>query len=91
MARQLAAHGRMVHGKYVTVTQPQPERAKMETYKIVRHYMNKSNRVVARGLTLEEAQRHCNDPETSSHTATSAAARKRTRAYGPWFDGYYKE
>lgn len=63
----------------------------METYKIVRHYMNHSNRVVARGLTLEEAQRHCKDPETSSRTATSAAARKRTRTYGPWFDGYDKE
>lgn len=60
-------------------------------YKIVRHYMNHGKRVVARGLTLEEAQARCNDPETSSRTATSATARKRTRDKGPWFDSYYKE
>ena len=43
------------------------------------------------GLTLEEAQAHCNDPETSSSTCTKSAGRKRTKTYGPWFDGYEKE
>lgn len=57
-------------------------------YHIVRHYMNSSNRVIKRGLTLEEAQAHCKDPETSSRTATSSKARQRTKSRGPWFDGY---
>jgi len=58
-------------------------------YHIVRHYMNKcSRRIIARGLTLEEAQAHCQNPETSSSTAISKAARARTKRMGPWFDGY---
>lgn len=60
-------------------------------YKIVRHYfVAGAKRVVRRGLTLAEAQAHCSDPETSSRTATSPAARKRTRLMGPWFDSYTK-
>lgn len=60
-------------------------------YKIVRIYFKGGKRVIDRGLTLEEAQAHCSDPETSSRTATSQAARRRTKARGPWFDGYEKE
>ena len=61
-------------------------------YKIVRNYFNssKSRRTIETGLTLEEAQAHCSDPETSSSTATSARARAVTRRNGPWFDGYQK-
>lgn len=54
-------------------------------YKIVRHYYPKGrnswgepnhrpNRTIETGLTLEEAQAHCSDPET--------------RKEGEWFDGY---
>ena len=57
-------------------------------YAIVRYYFNGGKRVIAKGLTLEEAQAHCQDPETSSRTATSAAAKARTRRMGPWFDGF---
>lgn len=57
-------------------------------YAIVRHYFKGGKRVIAKGLTLEEAQAHCQDPETSSSTATSAAAKARTRRMGPWFDGF---
>lgn len=59
-------------------------------YKIVRMYQNpnKASRTVTKGLTLAEAQAHCKDPETSSRTCTSYAGRRRTRVYGPWFDGY---
>jgi len=57
-------------------------------YKIVRHYKEYGSRVIKRGLTLEEAQEHCKDPETSSSTATSKKALDRTRRWGPWFDGY---
>lgn len=69
-----------------------------ETYKIVRFYFNGGSRggggkrtTVATGLTLEEAQEHCKDPETSSKTCTKAAGKRRTKTHGPWFDGYYKE
>lgn len=66
----------------------------MATYKIIRFYrdneeLNRS--VVTRGLTLEQAQEHCSDPETSSKTATSPEAVERTERYGPWFDGYEEE
>ena len=70
-------------------------------YKIVRHFYSgwvgrdghnhSTRRTVKRGLTLEQAQAHCQDKETSSKTATSYAARKRTRERGPWFDGYAEE
>jgi hypothetical protein len=59
-------------------------------YKIIRHYFNSnvSNRVIKRGLTLEQARAHCADPETNSTTATKPTARKRTKRLGAWFDGY---
>jgi hypothetical protein len=66
-------------------------------YKIVRQYCGKPGldghlqsrkRTVETGLTLEEAQAHCNDPETSSRTCTSAAKRQITAQHGAWFDGY---
>lgn len=65
----------------------------MTTYRIIRHFQNEDvrNKVVKRGLTLDEAQAHCHDPETSSSTATSSRGRSRTRELGPWFDGYEEE
>lgn len=65
----------------------------MTTYKIVRMFRDVERRdhYVARGLTLEEAQAHCNDPETSSSTCTNATAKRRTKLYGPWFDGWTEE
>jgi hypothetical protein len=62
-----------------------------ETYKIVRVFQRGSKRVIERGLTLEQAQAHCNDPETSWDTAKRAKARRRTVERGPWFDCYYAE
>jgi hypothetical protein len=64
----------------------------MPGYKIIRHFQ-KSNRklTLAHNLTLEEAQAHCKDPETSSRTCTSAIAVARTRKSGPWFDGYERD
>jgi len=63
------------------------------SYKIVRFYQDpsKSNRTVQTGLTLEEAQEHCNDPETSSRTCTKPHLVARTRQHGPWFEGYTEE
>jgi hypothetical protein len=46
-------------------------------YKIVRMYRDdRPSRTIKRGLNLEQAQRHCNDP--------------RTRKDGEYFDGYDK-
>ena len=57
----------------------------MSTYSITRHYFNKENKTTQTGLTLEEAREHCNDPETSSHTASDPCES------GRWFDGYEEE
>lgn len=58
-------------------------------YKIVRMYFNEyPNRQIKTGLTLEQAQAHCHDPETCSSTAVKREGKHRTKTYGPWFDGY---
>lgn len=57
-------------------------------YDIVRYFRSGRKRVVRRCVTLEEAQAHCRDPETSWRTCTGAAGRARTRRCGGWFDGY---
>jgi hypothetical protein len=65
-------------------------------YKIVRSFLGplvngrhqSSRRTITTGLTLEAVQKHCSDPNSSSRTATSATAKRRTRDRGPWFDGY---
>jgi hypothetical protein len=46
------------------------------SYKIIRHFMDKPNKEVMHGLTLEEAQEHCRDPKTHGEG---------------WFDGYEEE
>lgn len=65
----------------------------MPTYKIVRKFQrsNVEDELIAEGLSLEEAQEHCQDPETSSRTCTSREGRERTEEYGAWFDAYYEE
>lgn len=47
-----------------------------DIYKIVRYTFQKPSQIVKRGLTLEQAQEHCNDPSTASDG---------------WFDGYEME
>lgn len=51
----------------------------MKTYKIIRFYQEryKQSRVIKRGLTLEQAQAHCNNPATEKA--------------GVWFDGFQSE
>jgi hypothetical protein len=61
------------------------------SYMIVRMHMHGSPEVRERGLTLEEAQAHCNDPETSASTCTEQEGLDYTEAHGPWFDGYEEE
>lgn len=62
------------------------------TYRIVRCF---ANRNIAKRtlpgmsrLSLEEAQEHCSNPETSSRTAKGAKARRITQRNGAWFDSY---
>jgi hypothetical protein len=59
-------------------------------YNIIRLYEDQSinSRTIRRGLTLEEAQAHCSDPETSSSTCTNAVGKRRTKSLGRWFDAY---
>jgi hypothetical protein len=61
-------------------------------YNIVRHYADprKSKRVIARGVTLAEAQAHCKDPESASKSCTLASRKAITRRNGEWFDGYVR-
>jgi hypothetical protein len=64
------------------------------TYKIIRFYQKNeelNGTIVTTGLTKEQAQAHCNNPETASNTATNPEAVARTEQYGPWFDGWTKE
>ena len=49
----------------------------METYSIIRSYhpsLDKADKIIKTGLTLEQAQAHCRNP--------------KTRKAGEWFDGY---
>ncbi len=61
------------------------------TYSVRRFYQQRATRVIKTGLTLEQAQAHCNDPETSSRTCTRPEGKEHTASYGPWFDGYETE
>lgn len=45
-------------------------------YKIIRFQFDGESKVTKRGLTLEEAQKHCQSPDTSGDG---------------WFDGYEME
>lgn len=65
----------------------------MPTYTILRKFQRESipSQTIKTGLTLEEAQEHCADPETSSKTAKGSTARRRTEQCGPWFDAYTAE
>ena len=59
-----------------------------EKYKIVRMFFNGGQRTIKKGLTLEQAQSHCSDPETSSSTCTTSVGKSRTKSRGAWFDSY---
>jgi hypothetical protein len=59
-------------------------------YKIIRFYYKQEGyrKTIKKGLTLEQAQAHCNDPETSSSTCKRPENLRRTKRQGAWFDGY---
>ena len=61
-------------------------------YKVVRMYLSdEPTRVLAKGKTLEQVQRWCSDPDTSSSTTQSVAGKAHTAKYGVWFDGYEED
>jgi hypothetical protein len=63
------------------------------TYRVRRCYFNKPGvwRTIKAGITLEQAQAHCSDPETSSSTCKGKVGKARTRKLGPWFDCYTED
>lgn len=65
----------------------------MTTYKIVRGFFSDDydDETIETGLSLEEAQEHCRDPETSSRSCTAPALIALTEVRGSWFDGYEEE
>ena len=52
-----------------------------EKYNILRFRFNSTPRIVARNLTLEEAQKHCSNPKTHKLDKKGNVV---------WFDGYDK-
>lgn len=63
---------------------------KMTTYKTILFRFEGKNKVLDRGLTLEQAQEICSDPNTSSRTCEKASYFKKW-GDGPWFVGYDEE
>ena len=63
----------------------------MPTYKIVRFYFGGKSTTIRKGLTLEEVQEHCEDPEGSSRTCKSKKGKDRTKKNGMWFEGFTEE
>mgnify|MGYP003657294819 FL=1 len=54
------------------------------SYNVIRMWAseNMPDTIIKTDLTLEEAQEHCRDPETSGSTCSDLSKR------GMWFDGY---
>ena len=61
------------------------------SYKVVRKFFKGAKYTLHTGLTLEEAQELCRDPESSSETCQKSVNRRRTRVHGPWFNSYSEE
>lgn len=61
------------------------------SYKIIRLYTKGNKRKIDSGLTLDEAQTHCRNSESSSRTCVTPQAKAITRRNGEWFDGYEEE
>jgi len=65
----------------------------MTTYKTILFKFEGGNRILDRGLTLEEAQRICKHDDSSSRTCMD---KRKLAAWGsnpssPWFIGYTEE
>ncbi len=62
-------------------------------YCIIRLYQRNDidERVIKRGLTLEQAKAHCRDAEACSGTCTLPENKAHTETFGDWFDGFEDE
>lgn len=63
----------------------------VKTYSIVRHFESGEKKIINVGLTFNQAKAHCNNPETSSRTGETQAAKSLTAEKGPWFDAFSEE
>jgi len=60
-------------------------------YKVIRFFANGGRKqILAKGLTLEQAQEWCKDVESSSKTCRWTTALKRTKRRGEWFEGFVR-
>ncbi len=58
-----------------------------EYYNVYRYYFRQPGRkrLILAHVHIDEAQAHCNNPETSSSTCTTSGCKLRTKRMGPWF------
>ena len=64
------------------------------SYKILRNYFDDvkyPTELIADGLSLDEVQERCKNPEASSRTCKERENVARTERCGRWFDGYEEE
>lgn len=61
-----------------------------KTYKVIRNWFQGPGRVIKCGLTLEEAQAHCQRPDTR-RVVTKVWSDGSTFERVEWFDGYEEE
>ena len=69
-------------------------RGEAASYKIRRVYQSldiQAKPIVRRGLSHAMAMAHCENPETSSETATDPVKRARTSRLGGWMECFYGE
>lgn len=64
------------------------KRMQLNNYRIIEFRIDGDNKTIETGLSLEEAQEHCQDPETSSSTCTAPHRKQKTKDIGKWFHGY---
>jgi hypothetical protein len=70
------------HESYTDDQDHESYTVEIPTYLIKRFHFNGNWETIKRGLTLEEAQAHCNDPSTHGGSTDDGTA---------WFDGYSEE
>jgi hypothetical protein len=73
--------------------EPEDEPEDEPTYTVWCYFQDPATpkRSIDTGLTLEQAQAICQDPDTSSSTTTTREGKARTERYGSWFYGYTEE
>ena len=65
----------------------------MPRYKVLRYFADPELPpvVVKTGLSLDEAQDHCNLANSSSRTCTDELGQARTARYGAWHDEWKEQ